>query len=86
MTIDDECNPKKSTDGSQGEWEYFGIDDKHGGYYWGHICCAYLIFKQINKRYFESKLTSNWEGLTKKQIKDKIALNFKTYEESKKNC
>ena len=82
MTIDNECNPKKSTDGSQGEWEYFGIDDKHGGYYWA-IYAAHLIFKQINKRYFKSKLISHWEGLTKKEIKDKIALNFKTYEESK---
>ena len=78
MTIDNDCNPKKGDDLP----EYFGIDDRHGGYYWA-IHVSNLIFKEINKRYFESKLKPHWVGLTRKEIKNKIAENFRKYEESR---
>ena len=78
MTINAECNPKKGDDLP----EYFGIDDRHGGYYWA-IHVSNLIFKEINKRYFKSKLNSQWIGLTEKEIKNKIAENFRKYEKSR---
>ena len=78
MTINAECSPKKEDDLP----EYFGIGDGHGGYYWA-IHVSNLIFKEINKRYFKSKLNPQWVGLTEKEIKNKIAENFRKYEESR---
>ena len=81
MTIDDECNPRKHTDGTE-KWEYFGIDDKHGGYSWA-VHVAYKIFEEINKRFFKSKLDSRWIGPTYDEVKKKIDKNFSDYESLK---
>ena len=76
LTINTECNPKKQDDRP----EYLGVDDGHGGYYWA-IHVSNLIFEEINKRYFESKLKPHWVGFTKEEIKNKIAENFRKHEE-----
>ena len=64
LTINTECNPKKQDDRP----EYLGVDDGHGGYYWA-IHVSNLIFKEINKRYFESKLKPNAKKANTKIIK-----------------
>ena len=83
MTINDETNPRKHTDGTE-MWEYDGIDDFHGGYSWA-VHVSYKIFKEINKRYFESKLDSKWIGPTYEEVKQKIDGNFAAYEDLKSN-
>ena len=71
MTIWDETNPYTVDDGEESEFE--GIDDRHGGYSWA-ITIVKKIFDDINSRFFESKLSQNWEGLTYDEVKKTIAL------------